>query len=173
MKSAGRRSTRVVRNQRLGGWLLVDDEEAIRAPHDIFECCVLMARHDREAIVLSANFFVFSESHEDALVATDLSIIRTATLAVELQCRLIVRKARRPVQLFDFLVDLANECLVARLPLLTLIHKRVLRRSRPADKGLRDSIAGPPARRPREPGVLGSFGLAEAAGGSPAIQQGG
>jgi len=128
MKSAGRRSTRVVRNQRLGGWLLVDDEEAIRAPHDIFESGVLMARHDREAIVLSANLFVFSESNDDALLATDLIIVRTATLAVELECRLIVRKARRLVHLFDFLIDLANERLVACLPRLALIHKRVLRR---------------------------------------------
>lgn len=121
--SAGRRPAGIVVDQGLGSWLLVDDEEAVRVADDVFERCVLVARQDGEAIVLSAHLFVLSEGHHDLLLATDLAdSVRTATLAVKLERHVVVRKNRLAVELFDLLVDLTDSRLVACLPLLTLIH---------------------------------------------------
>jgi hypothetical protein len=88
-----------------------------------------MTGDENESVVLSPHLFVLLESHLDVRVARDLAFVSPPAFAKELEHFSRPGEIRffgRLVESLDSFVDLANEGLVARLPLLSLLHAHVL-----------------------------------------------
>ena len=88
-----------------------------------------MTGDENESVVLSPHLFVLLESHLDVRVARDLAFVSPPAFAKELEHSSRPGEIRffgRLVELLDSFVDLANESLIARLPLLSLLHAHVL-----------------------------------------------
>jgi hypothetical protein len=134
-------SARVVADERLGGWFLIDDEEAIGAANNVLERDVLVARDDGETIVLATHLFVLPQRHRYALFTSDVALaIRLPALAVKLERHFLISEPGCLVQLFDLLVDLAHEGLVSGLPLRRASTRKFYAFMRPRTSVLSDRV---------------------------------
>ena len=152
MTLARRGSARIVGHERLGGRLLIDDDEAVGGSNDVLEGGVLVTRAKSEAIVLGPNVFVFLESHLHKRLTRDVISFRTTTFTKEFVRVFGPRYRRllgRLVDLLDPFVDLPDESLVACLSFLTSVHGEVLRLHRPANNW---SLRARACSKRRDPG---------------------
>lgn len=88
----------------------------------MFEFLRLVAWKKREAIILLSNFLVLCKCHLDLLFAANVATLARTALAEEFKAERFPLRVRRPIEPFDLLVHLTDECFVTRLPLKARIH---------------------------------------------------
>jgi hypothetical protein len=100
---------------------LVDDQVALRTLDDTLDLLVLVARDDGKAVVFLPHVRVLGDRHRDKRLA-----VGTAALATKVE-RVVVGKDLEPLaDLFDPLVDLAEQSFVPCGALFPGVHGGIL-----------------------------------------------